>query len=102
MTAGIVRIVRKLPPSPNTSGRATLTKEARAAGVKSITLNERGWKFQSDIRTFRTAIVIFCLKGRMGRSHIDGLKDCFPVSSLVTLPNLVTFQLISRTTDGYE
>ncbi|GBM90374.1 hypothetical protein AVEN_56647-1 [Araneus ventricosus] len=101
MTADIVRIVRKLPSSPNTSVRATLTMEARAAGVKSITLNERGWKFQSDIRTFRSAIV-FCLKGRMGRSHIDGVKDCFPMLSLVTLPNLVIFQLIGRTTDGYE
>ncbi|GBN05371.1 hypothetical protein AVEN_124282-1 [Araneus ventricosus] len=33
-TAGIVRIVRKLPSSPNTYGRSTLTKKARAAGVK--------------------------------------------------------------------
>ncbi|GBN92129.1 hypothetical protein AVEN_240041-1, partial [Araneus ventricosus] len=49
MTAGIVRIVRKLPSSPNTSGRVTLTKKARTAGVKSITFNERRWKFQSDI-----------------------------------------------------
>ncbi|GBN19906.1 hypothetical protein AVEN_227707-1 [Araneus ventricosus] len=49
MTAGIVRIVRKLPSSPNTFGRATLSKKAPAVGVKSSTLNERGWKFQSDI-----------------------------------------------------
>ncbi|GBO41396.1 hypothetical protein AVEN_131444-1 [Araneus ventricosus] len=74
MTTGIVRIVRKLPSSPNTSGRATLTKKALAAGVKSITFNERGWKFQSDIRTFRTAIVV-CMKGRMGRSPIDRVKN---------------------------
>ncbi|GBN94157.1 hypothetical protein AVEN_134590-1 [Araneus ventricosus] len=33
MTAGIVRIIRKPPSSPNTSGRATLTKKALAAGV---------------------------------------------------------------------
>ncbi|GBM88195.1 hypothetical protein AVEN_57951-1 [Araneus ventricosus] len=74
MTAGIVRIVRKFPSSPHTSGIATLTKKACAAGVKSITLNEMGWKLQSDIRTFRTAIV-FCLKGRMGRSHINRVKE---------------------------
>ncbi|GBN71530.1 hypothetical protein AVEN_219219-1 [Araneus ventricosus] len=74
MTACIVRIVRKLSSSPNTSGRATRTKKARSAKVKSITLNERGLKFQSDIRTFRTAIV-FCLKARMGRSHIDRIKE---------------------------
>ncbi|GBN30505.1 hypothetical protein AVEN_144949-1 [Araneus ventricosus] len=70
MTAGIVRIVRKLPSSPNTSARATLTKKARAAGVKSNTISERKWKFQSDIRM---AIVI-CLKGRIGRSRIDRVK----------------------------
>ncbi|GBN31332.1 hypothetical protein AVEN_153049-1 [Araneus ventricosus] len=70
MTAGIVRIVRKFPSYPSTSGRAPLSKKARAAGVKSITINETGWKFQTDIRTFRTAIVS-CLKGRMGRSRID-------------------------------
>ncbi|GBM13467.1 hypothetical protein AVEN_40407-1 [Araneus ventricosus] len=73
MTAGIVRIVRKLPSSPNTSGRGTLTKKARAAGVRSITLNERRWEFQSDIRTFRSARV-FCLKGPMGRSRVDRVK----------------------------
>ncbi|GBO31605.1 hypothetical protein AVEN_47154-1 [Araneus ventricosus] len=67
MAADIVRIVRKLTSSPNTSGRSTLTKKARAEGVKSITLNENGWKFQSDIRT----AIVFCLKGRMGRSRID-------------------------------
>ncbi|GBN21246.1 hypothetical protein AVEN_60930-1 [Araneus ventricosus] len=75
MAAGIVRIVRKLPSSPNTSGRAILTKKACTACVKSITLNERGWKCQSDIRTFRTAIV-FCLKGRMRRYRIDRVKQC--------------------------
>ncbi|GBM84263.1 hypothetical protein AVEN_102013-1 [Araneus ventricosus] len=73
MTAGNVRIVRKLPPSPSTSARATLTKKARAVGVKSITLYERGWKFRSDIRTFRTATV-FRMKGRMERSRIDRVK----------------------------
>ncbi|GBN04588.1 hypothetical protein AVEN_244232-1 [Araneus ventricosus] len=51
MRAGIVRIVRNLPSSPNTSGRATLTKKARTTGLKSITLNESGWKLQRDIRT---------------------------------------------------
>ncbi|GBM74741.1 hypothetical protein AVEN_197986-1 [Araneus ventricosus] len=71
MTAGIVRIVRKLPSSPNTSGRATLTKKARAVGVTSIALHERGWKFPSDIR----AAIAFCLKGRMGQSRIDRLKQ---------------------------
>ncbi|GBN12106.1 hypothetical protein AVEN_118124-1 [Araneus ventricosus] len=70
-TAGIVRILRKLPSSPNTSGGATLTKKAQAVGVKSITLNERGLKFQSDIRT----AIVFCLKGRMGRFRIDRIKD---------------------------
>ncbi|GBN84995.1 hypothetical protein AVEN_231497-1 [Araneus ventricosus] len=85
MTAGIVLIVRKLPSSPNTSGRATLTKKTRAAGVKSITRNERGWKFQSDIRTFRTATV-FCLQGRMGRSSIDRVK-------LENVPRLVTCEV---------
>ncbi|GBN41058.1 hypothetical protein AVEN_118517-1 [Araneus ventricosus] len=70
MAAGIVRIVAKLPSFPNTSGRATLTNRARTAGVKSIALNERGWKFESDTQAFRTAIVFF-LKGRMGRSRID-------------------------------
>ncbi|GBL93140.1 hypothetical protein AVEN_216489-1 [Araneus ventricosus] len=74
MTVGIVRILRKLPSSPNTSGRATLTKKSIAAGVKSITLNEKGWRFQSEIRTFRTPVV-FCLKGRMGRSRIDRVKQ---------------------------
>ncbi|GBN39065.1 hypothetical protein AVEN_106611-1 [Araneus ventricosus] len=73
MTGGVVQTVRKLPCSPNTSGRATQTKEASAAGVKSIALNEREWKFQRDIRTFWTAVV-FCLKGRMGRFRIDRVK----------------------------
>ncbi|GBO22248.1 hypothetical protein AVEN_132030-1 [Araneus ventricosus] len=67
MTAGIVRTPRKLASSPNTTGRATLTKKARAVGVKSISLNERGWKFQSGIRT----AIVFCLKERMGRSRIE-------------------------------
>ncbi|GBL97889.1 hypothetical protein AVEN_127002-1 [Araneus ventricosus] len=70
MTAGIVRIVRKLPSSPNISGRATLPKKASAADVKSITLNERGWKLQSDIRT----AIVFCL---MGRSLIDRVNRNF-------------------------
>ncbi|GBM86139.1 hypothetical protein AVEN_8837-1 [Araneus ventricosus] len=74
MTASIVRIVRKLPSSPNTSGRATLTKKAR---VKSITLNERRWKFQSDNRT----AIVFCLKGRMGRSRIDRVNPMSPIPS---------------------
>ncbi|GBN33971.1 hypothetical protein AVEN_130489-1 [Araneus ventricosus] len=77
MTAGIVRIVRKLASYPNTSGPDIVTKKARAAGVKLITLNERRWNFQSDIRTFRTAIV-FCLKGRMGRSRIDRVNVNIP------------------------
>ncbi|GBL89409.1 hypothetical protein AVEN_225919-1 [Araneus ventricosus] len=70
MTGGTGRILRKPSFSPSASERATLTKKARAAGVKAITFNERGWKRQSDMQTFRTAIV-FCLKGRMGRSRID-------------------------------
>ncbi|GBO24218.1 hypothetical protein AVEN_204983-1, partial [Araneus ventricosus] len=37
--------------SPNPSGRAILTKDTCAAGVKSITFNDRGWKLYSDIRT---------------------------------------------------
>ncbi|GBM25379.1 hypothetical protein AVEN_12314-1 [Araneus ventricosus] len=71
MTAGIVR---KLPSSPNTSGRSTVTKKARTACVKSITNNERVRKFQSDIRSLRD-FVVFCLKGRMGRSRIDRVKS---------------------------
>ncbi|GBM49066.1 hypothetical protein AVEN_155823-1 [Araneus ventricosus] len=86
MTAGIFRIVRKLPSSPNTSGRATLTKKARAAGVKSITLNERVWKFPSDIRTFRTTI-IFCLKGRMGLSRMDRDNAVSQSASLTLSPS---------------
>ncbi|GBN81697.1 hypothetical protein AVEN_38950-1 [Araneus ventricosus] len=43
MTAGIVRIVRKLPSSPNTSGRATRTKKARIAGMKSNTFVSTYW-----------------------------------------------------------
>ncbi|GBM60799.1 hypothetical protein AVEN_125460-1 [Araneus ventricosus] len=77
MTAGIILIARKLPSSPNTSGRATLTKKARVLGVKSITLKERRWKFLNDFRTLRAAIV-FCLKGRMGRSRIDRVKPVAP------------------------
>ncbi|GBN61844.1 hypothetical protein AVEN_40297-1 [Araneus ventricosus] len=66
MTAGTVRILRKPSFSPNSSGRATLDKKARAAGEKSITLNEREWKVRSDIRT----AIVFCLKRRLGRSRI--------------------------------
>ncbi|GBM92469.1 hypothetical protein AVEN_2108-1 [Araneus ventricosus] len=73
MTTGTVRILRKPASSPNTSGRATLRKKASAAVVKLITLNERGWKFQNDILTLRTAIV-FCLKRHMGRLRIDRIK----------------------------
>ncbi|GBN34821.1 hypothetical protein AVEN_51003-1 [Araneus ventricosus] len=75
MTAGTVRLLRKPLSSPNTSGQAPLKKKASAAGVKSITLNEMGWKFQIGIRTFRTAIVFF-LKRRMGRSRIDRGTAC--------------------------
>ncbi|GBM22072.1 hypothetical protein AVEN_137380-1 [Araneus ventricosus] len=50
-----------------------LRKKAYATGVKSITLNERGRKFHSDIRTFRT-VAVFCLKGRFGPSCIDRVK----------------------------
>ncbi|GBL71994.1 hypothetical protein AVEN_115031-1 [Araneus ventricosus] len=71
MTAGTALILRKHPFSPIASGLATLAKKARVAGVKSITLNERGWKFQSDIRT----VTVSCLKGRMGRSRIDRVKE---------------------------
>ncbi|GBM68520.1 hypothetical protein AVEN_158094-1 [Araneus ventricosus] len=42
MAAGIVRIVRKLPSSPNTSGRVTLTKKARAAGGNQSHLTKGG------------------------------------------------------------
>ncbi|GBL97773.1 hypothetical protein AVEN_231940-1 [Araneus ventricosus] len=73
MTASVIGIVRKLPSFPNTSGQATLTKKTRAAGVKSITLYERRWEFQSDIRTFWTAIV-FCSDGRMARFRIYRVK----------------------------
>ncbi|GBO33136.1 hypothetical protein AVEN_146367-1 [Araneus ventricosus] len=62
MRAGTVRIVRELSSSPHTSGRAILAEKSSAASVKSITLNERVWKFQTVIRNFRTAIA-FCLKG---------------------------------------
>ncbi|GBM38405.1 hypothetical protein AVEN_260796-1 [Araneus ventricosus] len=93
MTAAIVRIVRKLPSSPNTSGRATPTKKARAACVKSITLNKRRWKFQSDIWTFRAAIV-FCLKERMGRSRINRVK--VPVTYIkTTLENKSRYPSVS-------
>ncbi|GBM27829.1 hypothetical protein AVEN_119286-1 [Araneus ventricosus] len=71
MTAGTVRILRKPPFSPNTSGRAIPRKKARVAGVKSITLNERGWEFQCDIRT----AIVFFLKKRVGRSRIDRVKN---------------------------
>ncbi|GBO43711.1 hypothetical protein AVEN_198288-1 [Araneus ventricosus] len=67
MTAGTLRILRTLPCSPNPSGRATLTKKARTEDVILFTLNERGWKLRSDIRTS----TVFCLKGRLGRSCID-------------------------------
>ncbi|GBL66756.1 hypothetical protein AVEN_110985-1 [Araneus ventricosus] len=65
MTAGTLRILRTCSPSP--SGRATLTKKARAAGVKSITPNERGRKLHGDIRMS----TVFCLKGR---SRVDRVK----------------------------
>ncbi|GBM76299.1 hypothetical protein AVEN_81847-1 [Araneus ventricosus] len=73
MTTGTVQILRKPSFSPNPSGRAILTKKARAAGEKSITLNKRGWNLRSGIRTFRTAIVV-CLKKRLGRSRIERVK----------------------------
>ncbi|GBN15409.1 hypothetical protein AVEN_187089-1 [Araneus ventricosus] len=41
--------------------------------MKSIALNDRGYKLYSDIRTFRTASV-FCLYRRLGRSCIDRVK----------------------------
>ncbi|GBO46562.1 hypothetical protein AVEN_208066-1 [Araneus ventricosus] len=64
---------KKNPFSPNPSGRATLTKKARAVGERSITFNERGWKFRCDIQALRTAIV-FCLKRRLGRSRMDRVQ----------------------------
>ncbi|GBM38507.1 hypothetical protein AVEN_24598-1 [Araneus ventricosus] len=70
-TVGTVRVLRSPPSSSqNPTGRATLTKKACPAGVKSIALNEREWTFHSDFRTFWTTAV-FCLKGRLGRSRID-------------------------------
>ncbi|GBM89360.1 hypothetical protein AVEN_59469-1 [Araneus ventricosus] len=69
MTAGTVRILR-FPPFPKSNRTSHSTRKAHFVGVQSITLNERGRKFYSDIRTFRTAAV-FCLKGRLGRSSID-------------------------------
>ncbi|GBN64198.1 hypothetical protein AVEN_11779-1 [Araneus ventricosus] len=82
MRAGTVRILGKPQFSPNTSGRAFLTKKACAVCVKSITLNERVWEFQSDIRTFRTSIV-FCLKERLGQSSVDRVKKCSELFKLV-------------------
>ncbi|GBM46420.1 hypothetical protein AVEN_256393-1 [Araneus ventricosus] len=55
---------KKTPLFPEHNGRTTLTNKALAVCVKSI---ERMSKFQSDIRT----AIVFCLKGRMGRSRID-------------------------------
>ncbi|GBN61078.1 hypothetical protein AVEN_107601-1 [Araneus ventricosus] len=49
MTAGTFQILRKPLYSPDASGRATLTTKVCAVGVKSIPLNERGWKFHRDI-----------------------------------------------------
>ncbi|GBN69974.1 hypothetical protein AVEN_27345-1 [Araneus ventricosus] len=98
MAAGVVRIVRKLFSSPNTSERATLMKKARAVGVKSITFNERGWRFQSGIRTFRMAIV-FCLKGRMGHSSIDRVKCDFVVTRLLLVWCSAPAQVPSSSSD---
>ncbi|GBM06171.1 hypothetical protein AVEN_218830-1 [Araneus ventricosus] len=61
---------KKIPYSPNPSGRAILTKKACTAGVKSITLNDIGWKLHSDIRT----ATVLCLSRRLGRSRIDRVK----------------------------
>ncbi|GBM85074.1 hypothetical protein AVEN_109374-1 [Araneus ventricosus] len=73
MAAGTVQILRIPSFPPNPSERAALKKKALAAGVKSMTLNDGRWRFDSDIRTFRTGTV-FCLKGRFGRSGIDRVK----------------------------
>ncbi|GBN12455.1 hypothetical protein AVEN_66485-1 [Araneus ventricosus] len=99
MAVGTVRIARKLPSFPKTSGRSTLTKKARAAGVKSITLNERGWKFQSGIRTFRTAVV-FCLKARMGRSRIDRVKGVFAHQLIIQHVPLSAAKSVKRVFSG--
>ncbi|GBN36561.1 hypothetical protein AVEN_122747-1 [Araneus ventricosus] len=74
MTAGTVRILRKPSFSPNPSGGATLKKKVSAAGEKAITLNEKGWKFRSNIQTSRKAIV-FCFKRRLGRFRIDRVNQ---------------------------
>ncbi|GBN54276.1 hypothetical protein AVEN_39338-1 [Araneus ventricosus] len=52
ITAGIVRVVRKLPSSPNTSGRATLTKKAHAAVVKQSHLTKGGGNFRVTFGRF--------------------------------------------------
>ncbi|GBM52593.1 hypothetical protein AVEN_127401-1 [Araneus ventricosus] len=64
MTAGTLRILRIPSPVPQSFPDE---KKARAAGVKSMTLNKRGWKLYGDIRTS----TVFCLKERMRRSRID-------------------------------
>ncbi|GBL82475.1 hypothetical protein AVEN_252602-1 [Araneus ventricosus] len=81
MTAGTVPILRLPPLFPNPSGGATLRKKAYAAGVKSVTLKGRVWKFHSDIPTFRTAAV-FCLKGRFGPFRIDRVNTILCVDLL--------------------
>ncbi|GBM51421.1 hypothetical protein AVEN_143496-1 [Araneus ventricosus] len=50
---------KKTPYSPKPSARAILTKKACAEGVKSITLNDRGWKLHSDIQMIRTAAIFY-------------------------------------------
>ncbi|GBO07427.1 hypothetical protein AVEN_139515-1 [Araneus ventricosus] len=49
MTDGTLRILRKHLYSPDPSGRTTLKTKVCAVGVKSITLNKRGWKLHRDI-----------------------------------------------------
>ncbi|GBM03509.1 hypothetical protein AVEN_95402-1 [Araneus ventricosus] len=67
MTLTNDKFEKKLFPKPFWVSQS---KKACAAGVKSITLKERGCKFHSDIRMFWMSTV-FCVKGRF---HINSVK----------------------------